>query len=172
MVCARCGSAAVSEKQLPSRDFHELRRSELGIDRGSSVGENKLSMSEIRERQGKSDSTWAQFNSWSGLNVWRGIRLVFSWFESLTQSEPADGVTLYCNVNLKCTRILFNRNFVFKKRYLKPTVVSNVQYVEFNWKHYKINLIYQHNVKKQPFCHHSMYTLPCRDSTGVSMLTY
>lgn len=51
MVCARCGSAAVSEKQLPSRDFHELRRSELGIDRGSSVGENKLSMSEIRERQ-------------------------------------------------------------------------------------------------------------------------
>lgn len=172
MVCARCGSAAVSEKQLPSRDFHELRRSELGIDRGSSVGENKLSMSEIRERQGKSDSTWAQFNSWSGLNVWRGIRLVFSWFESLTQSEPADGVTLYCNVNLKCTRILFNRNFVFKKRYLKPTVVSNVQYVEFNWKHYKINLIYQHNVKKQPFCHHSMYTLPCRDSTGVSTLTY
>lgn len=172
MVCARCGSAAVSEKQLPSRDFHELRRSELGIDRGSSVGENKLSMSEIRERQGKSDSTWAQFSSWSGLNVWRGIRLVFSWFESLTQSEPADGVTLYCNVNLKCTRILFNRNFVFKKRYLKPTVVSNVQYVEFNWKHYKINLIYQHNVKKQPFCHHSMYTLPCRDSTGVSMLTY
>lgn len=172
MVCARCGSAAVSEKQLPSRDFHELRRSELGIDRGSSVGENKLSMSEIRERQGKSDSTWAQFNSWYGLNVWRGIRLVFSWFESLTQSEPADGVTLYCNVNLKCTRILFNRNFVFKKRYLKPTVVSNVQYVEFNWKHYKINLIYQHNVKKQPFCHHSMYTLPCRDSTGVSTLTY
>lgn len=124
------------------------------------------------EKDSKSDSTWAQFNSWSGLNVWRGIRLVFSWFESLTQSEPADGVTLYCNVNLKCTRILFNRNFVFKKRYLKPTVVSNVQYVEFNWKHYKINLIYQHNVKKQPFCHHSMYTLPCRDSTGVSMLTY
>lgn len=172
MVCARCGSAAVSEKQLPSRDFHELRRSELGIDRGSSVGENKLSMSEIRERQGKSDSTWAQFSSWSGLNVWRGIWLVFSWFESLTQSEPADGVTLYCNVNLKCTRILFNRNFVFKKRYLKPTVVSNVQYVEFNWKHYKINLNYQHNVKKQLFCQHSMYTLPCRDSTGVSTLTY
>lgn len=32
--------------------------------------------------------------------MWRGIRLVFSWFESLTQSEPADGVTLYCNVNM------------------------------------------------------------------------
>lgn len=173
MVCARCGSAAVSEKQLPSRDFHELRRSELGIDRGSSVGENKSSMSEIRERQGKSDSTWAQFSSWSGLNVWRGIWLVFSWFESLTQSEPADGVTLYCNVNMlnalsfSLTEILSFKNVFETDDCLKRAICT-----ELNWKHYKINLIYQHNVKKQPFCHHSMYTLPCRDSTGVSTLTY
>lgn len=39
-----------SQKQLPSRVFHALRRLELTIDRGRSVAENKLSVSEIRHK--------------------------------------------------------------------------------------------------------------------------